>query len=363
MQGIDQGAQLVYQHNPNGVAYKSKHSALKIMTHKSFRLAIAIFMSLLISACASNPSSNENLSILQNQAAKVSDSQLAQNYYARADRNGQYLIGGSDVLEIKVLGAEELDRVIRVSADGTISYPLIGRIRLSGLSVAESEDLIASNLGQNYLQNPQVSVYVTEYGANQVTVTGSVNKPNIYNLTQSRSLVEMIALAGGLTEEAGQVVRVNTTQVDPQTGEAKKLVLLLNIEELLSGEAGSSNFILSSGDSIFVPKAGGVFIEGAVEEPGSYPITENLSLRKALLLAGGVKWEADKSNVGIIRKGYNEPVVINYQQIEDDKAQDISIENGDLIIVNYNTPKRSLGMLFEGLARVVNVGVGYSPFD
>ena len=94
---------------------------------------MAIFTSVLISACASNPRSTENLSILQNQAAKVSDSQIAQNYYARADRNGQYLIGGSDVLEIKVLGAEELDRVIRVSADGTISYPLIGQTTWSAL--------------------------------------------------------------------------------------------------------------------------------------------------------------------------------------------------------------------------------------
>ena len=354
---------MVDQNNPNGVAYKAKYLALKIMTHKSFRLAIAIFMLGLVAACTTSPSSTENLSILQSQAARVNDSQLAQNYYARAERSGQYLIGGSDVLEIKVLGAEELDRIIRVSADGSISYPLIGRIRLSGLSVAESEDLIASELRQNYLQNPQVSVYVKEYGASQVTVTGAVNKPDIYNLTQSRSLVEMIALAGGLNEEAGQMVRVNTTQIDPQTSEAKKLVLLLNIEELLSGEAGSSNFILSAGDSIFVPKAGGVFIEGAVEEPGSYPITEALGLRKALLLAGGIKWEADKSNVGIIRKGYNQPVVINYQEIEDDKAQDITIENGDLIIVNYNTPKRSLGLLFEGLARVVNIGIGYSPLD
>ena len=333
------------------------------MTLKSFRLAIAILTSALISACASSPKEAQNLSILQAQAVKVSDSQLAQNYYARADRNAQYLIGGSDVLEIKILGAEELDRVIRVSADGTISYPLIGRIRLSGLSVAESEDLIASKLAQNYLQNPQVSVYVAEYGANQVTVTGAVNKPNIYSLTQSRSLAEMIALAGGLTEEAGQMVRVNTTQIDPQTNEAKKLVLLLNIEELLSGEAGGNNFILSTGDSIYVPKAGGVFIEGAVEEPGSYPITENLNLRKALLLAGGIKWEANKSNVGIIRKGYNEPVMVNYQAIEDDKAQDITIESGDLIIVDYSTPKRSLSTFFRGLGRVINVGVGYRPFD
>ena len=288
---------------------------------------------------------------------------LAQNYYARTDRNGQYRLGGSDVLEIKVLGAEELDRVIRVSADGSISFPLIGAVQLSGLSISEAENLIASKLSQNYLQNPQVSVYVTEYGANQVTVTGEVQKPDIYNLTQSRSLVEILAIAGGLTKEAGQTIRVNTTQYDPQTGEPKKLVLLLNLEELLSSDDAQSNFILSSGDSIFVAKAGEVFIEGAVEEPGAYPITVDLTLRKALLLAGGIKWEANKSDVGIIRKGYNEPVVLNYQEIEDDRAQDISIQSGDLIIVDYSLPKRSISTFFKGLGRVINVGVGYRPFD
>lgn len=333
------------------------------MIYKRFKALIVIVLSGLIVACTSSPSAPENINVLASQANQVNDSLLARNYYAQATRNNQYQLGGSDVLEIKVLGAEELDRVVRVSADGTVSYPLIGVLRLAGLSVTEAESLLAQKLGQNYLQDPQVSIYIKEYGANQVTITGEVSKPDVYNLTESRTLVEMIAIAGGLTPQAGQTVKVNTTQYDPQTQQPKNLVLLLNIDELLSSDDIKSNFTLSSGDSIYVPKGGEVFVEGAVEEPGSYPITEDLNLRKALILAGGIKWEGDKSSIGIIRKGYNEPVVINYQDIEDDKAQDILIQSGDVVIVDYSLPKRSISTVLKGLGRVINVGVGYRPFD
>jgi polysaccharide export outer membrane protein len=108
-----------------------------------------------------------------------------------------YRIGPDDLLDIQVFGVDPLSRNVRVNARGQISLPLIGLLDVGGLTAQEAEALIARRLGETYLQNPQVSLFVKEYTSQRVTVEGAVNKPGIYPLRGPTTLLQTLALAGG----------------------------------------------------------------------------------------------------------------------------------------------------------------------
>lgn len=107
---------------------------------------------------------------------------LSLSQWVLADSN-EYQVGGGDVLEVKVFGEPELDRVVRVSADGVISLPLIGRVNVNGLTPLQVADRVTVLFGKDYLVNPQVTVYVKEYVSKQVQILGAVKAPGMYNFT------------------------------------------------------------------------------------------------------------------------------------------------------------------------------------
>ncbi|MGA1730793.1 MAG: polysaccharide biosynthesis/export family protein [Steroidobacteraceae bacterium] len=100
-----------------------------------------------------------------------------------------YRVGPLDVLDIEVFGTEDLTRSVRVSASGEFTLPLIGRITAAGLTVTEIEDSVASKLAENFMENPQVTVFVKEYLSQRVTVEGAVREPGIHPLTGRTSLL------------------------------------------------------------------------------------------------------------------------------------------------------------------------------
>jgi polysaccharide biosynthesis/export protein len=121
----------------------------------------------------------------------------ARSVPATADME-EYKIGPSDLLELSVFGIQEMTRVVRVNAQGMISLPLLGTIRAGGLSANELEVLLAEKLSENLLQNPQVSVFIKEFVSQRVVVEGSVMKTGVYPLTGKTSLMQVLAIAGGL---------------------------------------------------------------------------------------------------------------------------------------------------------------------
>jgi polysaccharide export outer membrane protein len=108
-----------------------------------------------------------------------------------------YRIGTEDLLEIQVFGVDQLSRTVRVNAMGAVSLPLIGTLEIAGLTPQEAEALIARKLGDSYLQNPQVSLFIKEYTNQRVTIEGAVNKPGIYPLRGQTTLLRTLAIAGG----------------------------------------------------------------------------------------------------------------------------------------------------------------------
>jgi polysaccharide export outer membrane protein len=110
---------------------------------------------------------------------------------------GDYRIGSEDLLEIQVFGVDQLARTVRVNSFGMVSLPLIGSVPVGGMTAQEAERLIGRKLAENYLQDPQVSVFIKEYTNQRVTIEGAVQKPGIYPLRGQTTLLRSLAIAGG----------------------------------------------------------------------------------------------------------------------------------------------------------------------
>jgi polysaccharide export outer membrane protein len=274
---------------------------------------------------------------------------------------GEYRIGPGDLLKITVFQVEELDRTVRVRPDGVISFPLLGKMRVDGITSSELEDRLADRLGEDYLQEPQVSVFVEEYRSHPVAVLGQVNEPGIYYLRQSRGLLEVLSEAGGLTEEAGRTVHLRRRKWNADTGQPEFELIILDLATLLESGATDSEFTLRDHDAVHVPKAGFVFVEGAVKKPGAYPLENGATVLKAVTMAGGTEFQARKSAVRVIRAGGDDSdtVTIDLGSIPKNPSADLSVRDGDVVIVPSSAVKVALTGLWRGVAGLVNLSAGF----
>jgi polysaccharide export outer membrane protein len=272
-----------------------------------------------------------------------------------------YRVGPGDVLDIRVFQAPELSLEVRIGPDGSVSYPLLGRFPVEGLTTGELERDLGERLGRDYVKNPQVSVFVKDYRAHPVSVLGEVNEPGVFYLREPRTILEMLSDAGGLTTEAGAIVQLRRRIEDPDTGAKRSLLVRLPLETLLEpGEEGLEREV-RGGDTIFVPRAGVVYVEGAVREPGAHPLQGAGSVLKAVTLAGGFEMEAAKSRVQVIRAGTSPPEVfeVDFDEIRDHPERDVSVGDGDVVVVPTSAIKVGLVGLWRGVAGLVNVTKGF----
>jgi polysaccharide export outer membrane protein len=275
-------------------------------------------------------------------------------------RDEIYKLGAGDLLEVSVFRVDELNRSVRVNGAGNLVLPLLGPIQVAGRSSADAEIEIAARLLKEYLQDPQVSIFVKEYRSQEVTVMGAVNNPDIYNVTRTRGVVEMLSMAGGVSESAADTIRVSTVQTDPQTGKTVKRNLVLSINGLLSDREALSDIRLSGGDAIFVPEAGVVYVEGAVEKPGAYKMSGDVNVLQAISMAGGIPWAGNQSKVKVVREisGKATAVEINLNKIRQQTEDDVVLQDGDIVIVNYGSGKRIVSGFVKGVTSFV--GFGYN---
>ena len=271
-----------------------------------------------------------------------------------------YYLGPGDLIEISVFRIEDLNTQVRVNGKGELFLPLLGVVKVSGLTVEEAELFIARKLEADFLQNPQVSIFVSEYRSQEITVMGAVTKPDIYSVTKSRSVVEMISLAGGVTEDAADSIRVSSSAINKESGELEKRNFVISINGLLTDRESLSQIRLKGGDAIFVPEAGVVYVEGAVEKPGAYKMAGDVTVLQALSLAGGAKWASNQSNVRVVRNLNGQPtsVEVNLNKVRDQDGQDVRLEDGDIVIVDYGTAKRLVSGFLNGVRSFV--GFGYT---
>lgn len=282
---------------------------------------------------------------------------LLQSATRQVDSSADYRIGPEDVLEIEVFQAEELKKTVRVSSQGYIGLPLVGRIKAKDLTPPELEQEIGKALDK-YMQEPVVTVYVKEYKAQKISVLGAVNKPDVYAVTGQRYLLDMLGLAGGLKPEAGTTVYV-LRPVNQEKAISRTETLVIDLEELIEKSNISLNIPVFSGDVVNVPKGGIVFVDGAVNKPGAYVIDRQATIAKAIALAGGYKFEADTADVRIYRMGKDgqrEVITASYDAITSGEKEDIPVRENDIVILAYSGMK----VFFSGFISTIKGFVSFS---
>jgi polysaccharide export outer membrane protein len=210
-----------------------------------------------------------------------------------------YVLGPADVIRISVYQQPDLSLDLRIAESGAVSYPLIGSVRLGGLTGAQAERLIATRLRDGgFLQNPQVSVNITQYRSQQVSVLGAVARPGRYPLELSGTrLSEMLAQAGGIVSAVGGDVIQLATRRDGQP-----VTLQVDVVDLFGGAGSVRDEVLRPGDSIFVPRAPAYYIYGQVQRPGMYTIERGMTLAQAIAKAGGLTARGTDRGVRLQRR-------------------------------------------------------------
>jgi polysaccharide biosynthesis/export protein len=265
----------------------------------------------------------------------------------------EYKLGADDEITVRVSEEDEFsDRPIRINSDGHIKLPLIGRVEAEGRSVSELEQDISARLGP-YIKNPLVSVNIIEYRSQPVSVLGAVNKPGVLNLSGSKTLAEVIAMAGGLKEDAGYSViltRESKWGTIPISSAVTDSSHQLNharipLQGVTDGTHPEDNITIRPHDVISVPRGQMVYVMGEVDRAGGFVLKdqESLSVLQAVSLAGGYRPNAWPSHARILRANEGQTqrteLPINIIAISSGKALDVHLTPNDILVIPNNTKK------------------------
>lgn len=257
---------------------------------------------------------------------------LAWLYPAPLRAQGDYLIGKEDILEIIVWGHEDLRRIMPVSLEGMISFPLVGDIQVAGISAGALEKVIAGKLGEGFIVEPQVSVTVKEYKSQRVFLMGEVNKPGTYAVTRENSILYVLSEAGGPTKEAGEevvIIRpgrpVDRALTIEEAERRREQIIQVNLKDVLAGDK-NSKIAIRDGDSVIVPKMPFFFVMGEVRSPGKYNLERGTTVLMAISIGGGLTPKAAPSRTRITREQ-------NGRKVEIRIGMEALVLPGDTIIV------------------------------
>lgn len=269
-----------------------------------------------------------------------------EKYPESATLGEDYKIGGYDILSITVYEEKDLTiESIRVSADGYISFPLIGRVHVADMTTSEVEKEISTKLSEgSFLLDAHVSVMVTKYEGRKYSVLGAVKSPGNYPLQAREKLLDGLSKAGGLDDGGGSSAGWEPQEamiiraLDSGKTNQRKIVINVDLQGLLKGKDQLSNIYLADNDVLYIPKANFFYIIGEVKNPGSYPfVKKDITIVEALSIAGGFTRIAARNKTRIIRieNGAERIYDVNVDEIT--KAgkmiQAIPIKPNDLIVV------------------------------
>jgi polysaccharide export outer membrane protein len=215
------------------------------------------------------------------------------------ERLVDYILGPEDQILVRAFQAEEFpDKPIQIAGDGYINLPMVGRIHAAGLTIGGLETELSNRL-RAYILHPQVTVFVSEYRSQPASVVGAVNTPGVIQLRGRKTLVEVIALAGGLRPEAGttatitrELARGRVPLPGATDDPAQKFsVGHVNLRNVMNAQDPLGNIVIETNDVVMIPRAQLVYVVGEVEKPGGYMLNErdSMSVLQALSLAGGLK--------------------------------------------------------------------------
>jgi len=265
-------------------------------------------------------------------ALSAAFSALAQGQGGSVAPQNDYVIGRQDVLNVTVFDQPELSGKFTVGADGTFTFPLLGRVETAGLTLRELEAELKKRLAAGFVRNPQVTASLDQFRGRRVFVFGAVSSPGMYPLSDYTTLIETLAKAGYNAASEAIVVRVPGAKGPVMPDEAaESQVIRVNLrefeKEVQSGQM-TRNVILEDGDTIFVPRFDPtrVFVSGEVRAPGAYSIPDGTTVLQAITLAGGLTERASTGRIRISR-------LVDGKQKTIKAALGDAVQPGDTIIV------------------------------
>lgn len=241
----------------------------------------------------------------------------------------EYVIAPHDVFNVSVFGQPDVSGKFTVDADGSFSFPLLGRVNAAGLSPHALEEQIRTGLTGRFFRNPQVSVSMEQYRSQHVNVVGAVRQAGSYPLMDDMTVMDALARAGSTTDHAGPVAVITRAPHADAPGTkgsaAAPQVMRVDLRKLEQGTAGS-DVILQDGDTVFVPTAETFFVSGHVRSPGSFPLLDQTTVLQAIALAGGLTERGTDRRVQIIRMSDGKRQTLRAQ------AEDL-LQPGDTVVV------------------------------
>jgi polysaccharide export outer membrane protein len=268
-----------------------------------------------------------------------------------------YTVGPEDLLDVGFLQADDLDREVRVNGQGEISLPLVGSVKVSGLSPQAIEKRLAQLYREGeYIRKPQISVQVKEYRHQRVMVTGAVKTPGAHEVIGPRTLLEMLGKAGGLTEQAGDLVQVIRSQSASEvrqalTGKAIEPfspgseTIVVDLKRLVGQGVLELNLPIKNGDVIYVPFAQNAYVLGAVTTPKNVPVKDNITAIQAVAMAGGQHVILSSNQVTILRfndRGETTTLTLDLKKVTAGQEADIPLKGGDIVFVQESGIRRFL---------------------
>jgi polysaccharide export outer membrane protein len=290
----------------------------------------------------------------------------------------EYRVGPHDLLDVNVFEAPELNRTLRVSAGGEISMPLLGVVHAAGLTAQELEVFLEYRL-REYMKAPHVGVLVTSIESHPISVVGAVKKPDVFQVRGPKSVLEMLSLAEGLADDAGDEVLVmrgaglrfaasqESELKEPSLAQPSAIheaapqpvgasandglnssdTIRVNLANLLESGDPKYNVAVYPGDIVKVTRAGIVYVVGDVKKPGGFVLKsdERMSVLKAIALAEGLTGTSAKNRTQIIRTdeaGQRSEIPINLGKLLAGKVPDPPLRPGDIVFVPNSTGRAAL---------------------
>jgi len=294
---------------------------------------------------------------------------------------GEYVIGPEDVLDINVFEAPEMNRDVRVSASGEISMPLLGAVAAAGYTPRDLETALEELLHQKFMKDPHVSVFVRDMQSHPVSVMGAVRKPGIFQIRGNKTLLEILSLAEGLADDAGEDVIIlrraglknapefisakasgsaesspvtrlqefggpGATYTGPdQVGAISQEVVQVKLKDLLDSNDPRHNPAVYPGDIVKISRAGIVYVVGAVQRPGGFTMkaNEKISVLQVIALSEGLTRTAAKGSARIIRtneqNGTRTETPIDLGKILSGKSPDPMLGPRDIVFIPDSAAK------------------------
>jgi len=273
----------------------------------------------------------------------------------------QYVLGAEDQIRIWILGIEEIsDKPARIDPSGDLDLPLIGKVHAAGLTVDQLRVHLVDRFSKE-VRTPQLSIEITDFGSQPVSVMGAVNHPGIHQLRGRKTLLEVVSMAEGFRPDAGPRVTISRRlQYGPIPLRTARFdssrqfsVGEVAVRDLLAASDPIENILIFPHDAITVPLADAVFVMGEVRKPGGIALKDdqNISVLQALASAEGFGPTPSPRNARIVRRNpesrTREEIPVDLTRIQAGKAEDIAMKPNDILVIPPSGPKKAAARALE----------------